>query len=70
MKFLKAQGCGIVLRSAGSHSPIDVIGIHKENKQIVLIQCKPDNFSKKKKDKLTEELSWLNGTFKVDFKVY
>ena len=57
----------IAFRSAGSHSPIDVVGIKPG--EIVFIQAKPDSMSDNAKKKLEESLAWLNGEFKVSFVV-
>jgi Holliday junction resolvase len=54
----------IVLRSAGSHSCIDVVSIDVESRVIKLIQCKPNDISKTTKDKLETEMKALNNTFK------
>lgn len=59
----------ISFRSAGSHSPIDVIIIDKERKIIELIQCKPDSMSENKKNEIVSAHTELNGTFQVSFKV-
>ena len=59
----------IAFRSAGSHSPVDVVGIHVGRKEISLIQCKPDSMSANAKKKLEEENAGLNGTFEVRFLV-
>ena len=59
MNKLKEIGYKIVLRSAGSHSPIDVVGI-KDN-EIRLIQCKPKSLSEKKRQKILSDLAWLQG---------
>ena len=66
---LKEDGFIISQRSAGSHSPIDVFAIHKKKKKIVFVQAKPKSMSDKNKKKLADELDWLNGNFKVEFKV-
>lgn len=59
----------IALRSAGSHSPIDVIGIDKERKIIKLIQCKPASMSEKAKQAIVEQNKGLQGHFIVTFEV-
>ena len=64
-KELKAEGCEIAQRSAGSHSPVDVFAINKEKKIIYFIQSKPDGYKSKKYD----EYDWINDTFKVIFEV-
>lgn len=66
---LKAIGCSIAQRMAGSHSPIDVIGIDTEKRLIHLIQCKPDNMSENKKQEIIEQNKGLQGTFTVTFQV-
>jgi len=57
----------LAFRSAGSHSPIDVVVIDKKKKKIYFIQCKPDTLSNNKRDQLLEENQELNGDFKVKF---
>lgn len=64
---LKSKGCCIAQRSAGSHSPIDIFAVHKEQRKIFFIQSKPDNFSEKNKEKIIKELDYLNGQFEVKF---
>ena len=59
----------IAFRSAGSHSPIDVVSIDTENKVIRLIQCKPNDMNETKKQKIRNENKELNGEFKVSFSV-
>jgi Holliday junction resolvase len=59
----------ISFRSAGSHSPIDVVVIDLANKEIKFIQCKPDDMSSNKKFLLEQEMRELNNTFNVSFKV-
>ena len=63
---LKRKGWDIAQRTAGSHSPIDIIAVHRAQKIIKLIQAKPDDFNNKK---ILEELEWLNGNYKVEFEV-
>ena len=46
MKRLREEGYPIVIRSAGSRSPIDIIGIDPNLRRIVLIQCKSGKSSK------------------------
>lgn len=58
----------IALRSAGSHSPIDVIVIDRDNKIIMLYQCKPDDYSQRKIDDIIDTLH-LNGTYELKFEV-
>ena len=61
----KKRGYDIVQRTAGSHSPMDIIAIHKGLKIIKLIQSKPDGYKEKKYD----QYKWLNGDFKVFFEI-
>jgi len=66
----KARGEGkIALRSAGSHSPIDVVIVDFENGLIKLIQCKPSKNFWKGKTKLEEQYKMLNGIYEVTFEV-
>jgi Holliday junction resolvase len=64
-KELRGLGCVIVQRTAGSHSPIDIIAIDKKRKLIFLVQSKPDGYSSHKYD----QFNWLNSKFDVMFKV-
>lgn len=59
----------ISFRSAGSHSPIDVIIIDRKEMKIHLIQCKPETMSENQKDKLRQSMQILNNPFLVDFMV-
>ena len=45
------QNYDIVVRSAGSHSPIDLIAIDMTKKTIKFVQSKPDSWSEAKKMK-------------------
>lgn len=60
----KAIGC-LAFRSAGSHSPIDVVVINPREHEIILIQSKPESMSDNKKEELRESLKFLDGTYKV-----
>jgi len=66
---LKEQGYDIVQRTAGSHSPIDIIAINKELKQIQFIQAKPNSMSNNKRNQLEQEQEALNGLFSCVFNV-
>jgi Holliday junction resolvase len=55
----------LAFRSAGSHSPIDVVIINHDNHLINLIQCKPSSMRESAKSKLLSSLSYLNGTYAV-----
>jgi Holliday junction resolvase len=64
---LRKRGFDIVQRTAGSHSPIDIIAIHKYKEEILFIQSKPDNFSEKEESKLNNKYNYLNGLYKCSF---
>ncbi len=59
----------IAFRSAGSHSPIDVVVIDVHKRIIKFIQCKPDSISENAKNKITDEMVLLSGFFGVMFEV-
>jgi len=61
--------CEIAQRTAGSHSPVDVIAISRELKTIYLVQSKPDDFPGSKEKKIMDEWGWLNDEFMVKFYV-
>jgi len=67
-KFRK-EGC-IALRSAGSHSPIDVVVVDFENRIIKLIQAKMGYLSKNMKEKILKEGDVLNGEYRVFFELW
>lgn len=69
IKSLKKDGCDIVQRTAGSHSPIDIIAINKQTKVISFIQSKPDALPISMIRKLYADNSWLNGLWCVTFEV-
>jgi len=66
MSDLKEIGYDIAQRSAGSHSPIDVFGIKLNEKKIIFLQSKPEDY---KSNKYSEFIEKLNGTFEVEFKI-
>jgi Holliday junction resolvase len=68
-KALRKKGYDIVQRSAGSHSPIDILAIRREDNRISLIQSKPNGMSDNSRDKLEKKHSWLNGKFDIEFVV-
>ena len=68
MNVAKKEG-KIALRSAGSHSPIDVVVINILEMKINLIQCKPKSMSQNKRNDIINENIKLNGLFKVNFVV-
>ena len=63
---LKKDGFDIAQRTAGSHSPFDIIAIQIENKKIELVQVKPIGTPN---EKILEKWEGLNGKFDVEFKV-
>ena len=63
VKQFRDDGFDIVQRTAGSHSPIDVIAIDKRVKRIFLIQCKSDSEPESKIKRLKEEFDWLNDEY-------
>lgn len=64
----RAQGF-ISFRSAGSHSPIDVVIIDKKNMKVRFIQCKPESMSQNARSKIIESQFDLQGRFLVSFEV-
>ena len=66
---LRDEGFDIVQRTAGSHSPIDIIAIAKDIRVIKFIQSKPDSFSELDKQRIWEECGWLNNPFRCEFEV-
>ena len=66
---LRDQGF-IAFRTAGSHSPFDVIGVNEETLEIVFIQCKPSKMSEKGKQRLLDEHKALNKErFTISFRI-
>ena len=59
----------IAFRSAGSHSPIDVVTIDQQHRIIELIQCKPDSMSDTQKKRLESKLADVTAVYRVVFKV-
>lgn len=64
----KRDGC-IVVRSSGSHSPIDIVSINVKERTIKFIQCKPDSMSENKREALRQANCSLNGAFQARFDV-
>lgn len=58
-KELEREG-KIVLRTAGSHGFADLISVDPKTLNIGFIQCKPNNFSEKEKNKLMSKYDFLN----------
>jgi len=59
----------LAFRSAGSHSPVDVVSIDTKEHVIRLIQSKPDDYAPIQIARLMKFNERLNGTFKVIFQV-
>lgn len=62
---LRSRGW-LAFRSAGSHSPVDVVAINPEKKEILLIQSKM-GAGERRKELLANSNIELNGSFKVKF---
>jgi Holliday junction resolvase len=58
---LKEKGF-IAFRSAGSHSPFDVVGVNMEKRVILFCQLKPESHSKKETKRLLEEYKLMHLT--------
>mgnify|MGYP003134653498 CR=1 FL=1 len=67
--IMKRLGYDIAQRTAGSHSPFDIIAVNIERKVIKLIQCKPESMPLGQIRKILEENKGLEGDFKVEFEV-
>jgi Holliday junction resolvase len=65
----RALGFDIVQRTAGSHSPIDILAINKKARKIVLIQAKPDDYSIMATARIYMDNFELQGKFDVEFMV-
>ena len=64
----KARAKGYLsYRSAGSHSKVDVTIVNKDKRLITFVQCKPDSMSANAKQKLIDEMWFLNGGYKTEF---
>lgn len=72
---LRKEGFDIAQRTAGSHSPIDIIAINTEKRIIMLIQSKrkldePMSYIETKtKQNIEKKYKYLNGIYKVMFEV-
>jgi len=64
---LKRMGYDIAQRTAGSHSPVDVLAVSLRRKEILLIQSKPDGTNP---TKILKDNKELNGEFNVSFEVW
>ena len=68
-KELKEAGFDVVQRTAGSHSPIDIIAIDCTKRKILLIQSKPDTWTQHQINKLLNECEFFNGVYDARFEV-
>ena len=68
-KYLRDEGFDIVQRTAGSHSPVDIIAINKKDKKVLLIQSKPKSIVQVHHPEY-DEYDWLNGEFEVEFRIF
>jgi hypothetical protein len=66
MKEQRRLGYSIVTRSAGSHSPIDVIAIDPLTHSIRLIQVKSGNSAEREKAKVRLDILALTGEYHVE----
>ena len=67
---LKKEGFDIAQRSSGSHSPIDVFAINKEEKKIKFIQIKKGDLSSSEYSKIWEDMKWIQeGNFDIEFEI-
>jgi len=57
----------LVIRSAGSHSAVDVISIDVSTRVIKFIQCKPDDMNEGEKNKIMQSMRELNNMFRCEF---
>lgn len=67
-KELEKEGW-LVIRSAGSHGPVDLVAIHPILKVIKFIQCKTYKITEKKEKSILEPLLWLNNVFRGEVEV-
>ena len=68
-KQLREEGFDIVQRTAGSHSPVDIIAIKRKGRIIRFVQCKSDNLLETQKQAILLHNHWLNNMFEVEFVV-
>lgn len=59
----------ISFRSAGSHSPIDVVAIDPQSRMVKIFQCKGDKMPQSQKDKLYEAFKAFPGQYTLTFDV-
>lgn len=66
MHKLEQQGF-IAMRTAGSHSPFDIIAINPATQKILLIQCKAGTITDKAKHLIRNQWKELNGNYELMF---
>ena len=67
---LKKEGFDIVQRTAGSHSPFDIIAIRFIDRQMRLVQCKPNSMSDKEKERIYRaNIKLVSDVYYVDFEI-
>lgn len=72
---LRKEGFDIVVRTAGSHSKIDIFAVDSKGKRIRFVQSKRvlketmNTINEQLKIKIERELSYLNGVYNVVFVV-
>lgn len=59
----------VCFRMAGSHGLADIVAIDRKELHIYFIQVKPKSMSKKQKERIKQENSWLDNEFWCKFKV-
>ena len=59
----------LAFRSAGSHSPVDVVVVNHKTGSLRLIQCKTGEMWKPEINKILKENKHLNGWYKVVFQI-
>jgi len=69
VRLFREKG-SVALRSAGSHSPIDVVVIDHNLREIKLIQSKLGKLSVNKRKSIINNSIKLEGTYKVKFELW
>lgn len=70
VKKLKARGFDVVVRSAGSHSPIDIWALDWIHKNLVLVQSKLGKLGKSEKERILKEGQEFEGLYSVSFELW
>lgn len=69
VKSLKKKGYSICVRSAGSHSIVDIWALNPITKTIKLIQSKLGGVSRPERERLMKEGNLMNGLYSVEFEL-